>query len=110
MRQLLINELSKDEAKKIHDFLAANARPGAIAGLFWLGLPADLLGAAQSGHEGCGPFALAMELGDDFLSCELLVRSESNLHCACTCYATQGQRDFLLSFLDRLLSELGIRA
>lgn len=110
MRQLLINELTKDEAKKAGEFLAANSRAAAVEGLYWLPIPPELLGKAQVGHDSCGPFALAVELGDDFVSFELLARSASNLHCSCTCYATPAQRDFLLTFMDRLVHEQGIRA
>ena len=110
MRQLLINELSRDEALKIKEFLDANSRAGAVQGLYWLMLPETLLGEAQIGHESCGPFALAIEAGDDFVSFELLVRSESNLHCSCTKYATPGQRDFLVAFMERMVAEQEIRA
>lgn len=110
MRQLLINELSKDEAAKAKTFLVANSRGGAIEGLYWLDLPTELLGAAQEGHESCGPFAFAVEAGDDFVSFELLIRSESNLHCSCTSYATPDQRDFLMAFMDQLVSQQEIRA
>jgi hypothetical protein len=110
MRQLLVNELNTDEVQKAKSFLDVNGRAGAVEGLYWLQIPEEILGVAQSGHEDCGPFAFAVELGDDFISFELLVRSESNLHCSCTCYATPGQRDFLLAVMDRLVSEQGIRA
>lgn len=110
MRQVLINELSKDEAKKVKEFLDTHSRAGAVEGLYWLLVPEALLGVAQIGHESCGPFALAVEAGDDFVSFELLVRSESNLHCSCTSYATLAQRDFLLDFMERLVAEQGIRA
>jgi len=110
MRQLLINELNKDEAQKVKEFLDTNSRAGAVEGLYWLKIPESLLGEAQSGHESCGPFALAVEAGDDFVSFELLVRSESNLHCSCTSYATPAQRDFLLAFMDWMVGEQGIRA
>lgn len=110
MRQLLINELSKDEASRVKTFLAANSRGGGVDGLYWLDLPAALLGAAQDGHGACGPFAFAVEAGDDFVSFEMLIRSASNLHCSCTSYATPAQRDFLMAFMDRLVCDQGIRA
>jgi len=110
MRQLMINELSKDEAAKVKEFLAANSRGGGVDGLYWLDIPSEFLAEAQTGHESCGPFAFAVELGDDFVSFELLVRSESNLHCSCTSYATPAQRGVLLAFIDRLVCAQGIRA
>jgi len=110
MRQLLINELSREEAERVKAFLTANSRAGGLEGLYWVMIPAPLLAEAQAGHDQCGPFAFAVETGDDFVSFELLVRSESNLHCGCTCYPTPPQRDFLLAFVDRLVHEQGIRA
>lgn len=110
MRQFLINELSPEEREKIKDFLHTNARPGGIEGLYWLPLQEVQLGPAQQGHEQCGPFSLGIELGEEFVSFELLVRSQNNLHCSCTSYATTAQRDFLLAFADRLVEEAGITA
>lgn len=110
MRQMVINELTKDEAARVRGFLDNHCRPGGVSGLYWLTIPPDLLAEAQRGHEACGPFALAIELGDDFVSFELLVRSESNLHCSCTAYVSVEQREYLLSWLDRLLAEQAIRA
>lgn len=110
MRQILMNELTKDEIQKTKEFLNVIGREGGVEGLYWLQIPQDMLGAAQIGHEDCGPFSFAVELGDDFVSFELLVRSESNLHCSCTCYATAAQREFLLTAMDRMVSAQGIRA
>ena len=110
MRQVLINELSKDETDRVKNFLQAHSRAGGIEGLYWLPIPTELLGKGQKGHDSCGPFAFAIELGDDFVSFELLVRSESNLHCGCTCYANRDQRGYLLSLMDRLIDEQQIKA
>lgn len=110
MRQVVINELHKEEAAKAKEFLEATCRAAAVDGLYWLPIPLDHLGEAQVGHEACGPFAFAVELGEDFVSFELLVRSESNLHCSCTCYATAPQREFLLELMDRLVGEQGLRS
>ncbi|MDD5757736.1 MAG: hypothetical protein PHI06_01490 [Desulfobulbaceae bacterium] len=110
MRQILMNELTNDEIQKAKEFLDATGRVGGVEGLYWLAIPEEMLGGAQLGHEECGPFSFAVEVGDDFVSFELLVRSESNLHCSCTCYATATQREFLLTTMDRMVSEHGIRA
>lgn len=110
MRQILMNELTSDEIQKAKEFLAATGRAGGVEGLYWLPIPQEMLGEAQEGHDDCGPFSFAVEVGDDFVSFELLVRSESNLHCSCTCYATVAQRQFLLATMDRMAGEQGIRA
>jgi hypothetical protein len=110
MRQFLIDELTREERANIDSYLKRTLKPGPIDGLFWLAVPPDLIGAEQTGHEECGPFYFAIELGEDVLRFELLVRSQTNLHCSCIAYASPAQREFVLQFVDTLLVEECIRA
>lgn len=110
MRQFVIDELSRQERDNLDSYLKRTLVAGSIEGLFWLPIPQDLLSSAQQGHEGCGPFHFGVELEDELLRFELLVRSQSNLHCSCIAYATKAQRDFVLSFIDSMLSEEMISA
>jgi hypothetical protein len=110
MRQLLIDDLTREERDNIESYLKRTLQPAPIKDLFWLWLPDDLLGGAQLGHETCGPFGFGVELGKDRVSFELLVRSEANLHCSCITYASKIQRDFVLGFVDRMVAAEKIRA
>ena len=110
MRQLVIDDLSQEERANIDSYLKRTIKPGGIAGMFWLSVPDDLLGPEQLDHQECGPFYFGIELAENSVSFELLVRSESNLHCTCISYATDAQREFLLRFVDRMISEEQIRA
>ncbi len=110
MRQFVIDELIKEERDNLESYLKRTLKAGAMEGIFWLPVPKELWGAAQNGHDDCGPFYFGIELGRNRLTCELLVRSQSNLHCSCISYATPGQRQVLLDFLDRMLQEEHIRA
>jgi hypothetical protein len=110
MRQFLVDELTREERASIDSYLKRTLKPGPINGLFWLAVPPDLIGAEQTGHEECGPFYFAVELGEDVLRFELLVRSRTNLHCSCIAYASQAQRDFVLKYVDTLMAEECIRA
>ncbi len=110
MRQIIVDDLTKEERANIDSYLKRTITVGPIDGMFWLMVPDDLLAEAQQGHGDCGPFYFGVELGEDTLICELLIRSQSNLHCSCISYATPSQRDFLLRFLDTLLAEEQIRA
>lgn len=110
MRQFCIDELSREERDNLESYLKRTAKSGPVAGIFWLELPPDLWGSAQVGHEACGPFSLGIELTENKLIVELLVRSQSNLHCSCISYATPAQREFLLRFLDTMLATEQIRA
>lgn len=110
MRQLLIDDLSQEERDNVESYLKRTLKSSLVKDMFWLALPDDLLGESQDGHADCGPFYFGVELGKDNVSFELLVRSESNLHCSCISYATKDQRDFVLGFVDRLVDEEKIRA
>jgi len=110
LRQILIDELSREERDNIENYLKRTLKPSLVEGMFWLALPDDLLGEAQLGHKDCGPFYFGVEVGKDKVVFELLVRSESNLHCSCISYATKGQRDYLHAYVDRLVVEERISA
>lgn len=107
---MLIDGLSIEEQANIDSYLKRTVKSASIAGMFWLAVPDDLLGPAQLGHGDCGPFYFGIELGRNSVAFEFLVRSESNLHCSCICYATDAQRDHLLRFVDRMLKEEKIKA
>jgi len=106
----MIDELSKEERDNIDTYLKRTLTPGALEGLFFLMLSDDLMAEAQMGHDDCRPFCFGVELTEDSLRFEMLVRSQSNMHCDCIAYATPLQRDFVLRFADALLAEELIRA
>lgn len=110
MREIAINELTAGEVDTIEEYLKSKTTPGAVEGMFWILLPDDCLAEAQQGHEECGPFVFAVELGRNAVIFELLVRSRSNLHCSCTSYATTRQRQYLLDFFDTMIVETLIKA
>jgi hypothetical protein len=68
-----------------------------------------LLSPEQFSHVDCRPFRFAVELGDDFVRFEFLIRSRETMRCSCIGYATRVQRDFILAFADRLVEELPLR-
>ncbi len=81
-----------------------------MIGLYWVEIPSDVLAKAQQGHEKCGPFHFGVELEQESVRFELLVRSTSNLHCSCIAHATKNQRQFLLELIDKMLEEEHIKA
>ncbi|BCL63119.1 hypothetical protein DGMP_38120 [Desulfomarina profundi] len=105
MRQIVIDELSPMERDNIDSYLKRTLKQGPMVGLYWLQLPPDLLSEAQQGHEEHGPFYLGVEIDNVSVRFELLVRSQSNLHCTCIAHATKIQRQFVLDFIDRMVEE-----
>ncbi len=110
MRQYVIDEISFLERDNLDSYLKRTLKPGWIEGVYFLGVPPDLLGLEQQGHEECGPFYFTVILEQQSLRFELLVRSASNMHCTCIAQATPAQRQFVLEFADRMLKEEMIRA
>jgi hypothetical protein len=110
MRQIVIDELSPMERDNIDSYLKRTLKQGPMVGLYWLQLPPDLLSEAQQGHEEHGPFYLGVEIDNVSVRFELLVRSQSNLHCTCIAHASKIQRQFVLDFIDRMVEEEMIRA
>lgn len=110
MRQFVVDDLSAQERDNLDTYMKKTLKQGPMVGMFWLQLPDDLWSVSQQGHNECGPFYFGVELSKDKLIVELLIRSESNLHCSCIAYATPAQRDFLLGFVDTMLASEHITA
>ena len=110
MRQIVFDELTPMERDNIDSYLKRSLQRGPMIGLYWIVLPPDLLGEAQLGHEQHGPFYLAVDLDNTSVRFELLVRSNSNLHCTCIAHASPQQRQFVLDFIDRMVAEEFIRS
>lgn len=110
MRQIVIDELSPMERDNIDSYLKRSLKPGPMMGLYWIELSPDLLAEAQRGHDDCGPFFLGVEVEQQSVRFELLVRSKSNLHCSCIAFATPAQCQFVLDFIDRMVTEEHIKS
>lgn len=110
MRQIVIDELSPMERDNIDSYLKRTLQQGPMIGLYWIVLPADLYSANQQGHDEHGPFHMAVEVEKDTVRFELLVRSQTNLHCSCIAYATPTQRQFVLDIIDKMIEEELIKA
>ncbi len=108
MKQYVIDGLRPEDHKKLEEYLDRNLEASPLGGLYWLRLDREILGPVQKSHEECAPHLFALELGDTYLSCELLVRIKNNIKCDCMGYATSEQRDWLIETVDSILMELNI--
>ncbi|MEW5724384.1 MAG: hypothetical protein AB1896_14835 [Thermodesulfobacteriota bacterium] len=109
MRQVLLDELSRSDVDKVHEYLKSHAIPSSLAGLYWVELAADRLDPDQYGAGSDRPFRFAVEVGDSWARFELLVRSRDNLRSPHTRYANREQRRFILDFTERLITNLGLK-
>jgi hypothetical protein len=109
MRQYQLDEIAKPDIPRIREYLNAHAAASRLNDIWWVDLPEDLLSPLQFEHPDCRPFRFAVELGDDFVRLEFLIRSQQTMRCACIGYATRQQRDFILAFADRLVEKLALQ-
>jgi hypothetical protein len=109
MRQYLLDEIARNDLPRVREYLNQHASAANLQDIWWVDLSEDLLSPEQFEHRDCQPFRFAVELGDNFVRFEFLIRSQQTMRCACIGYATRQQRDFILSYADRLVEELALR-
>lgn len=108
MKQYVIDQLRPDDYFKIKAYLDMNLQPSGMPDVYWLILPQEMHEATQAEHPGCQPFYFALELGQTNLSCELLVRTLSQVRCDCMGYASSAQRNWLIQTVDEICNQLEI--
>ncbi|UTF48687.1 hypothetical protein NLA06_08780 [Desulfomicrobium sp. ZS1] len=108
MRAFVIDEITPEDMEKLENRLKEQELLS-IEHLYHFNLPPALLSPMQQEHAPeCGPFYMAVETGRDWVRLELLVRAKRILRCACIAYATPAQQEHMISYLENLLSDLGI--
>lgn len=108
MRSYVIDELLEEHTEKFNRYLDSKGLTGALDGLYWLEMPESLLTELQKEHKDCGPHAVALEVNENSVHMELLVRGRNSMHCNCIAYCTQEQRSHMMNMLDTMLKELDI--
>jgi len=108
MKQYLIDELRLEDYEKIKSYLDDNTKKSPVEGLYWIPLAPEQLAEIQMGHSACGPHYFAVELQEDRIACEFLVRAEQVIRCSCIGYATAAQRKWLIDSIDAILEKLDI--
>jgi len=109
MRAYTVDELYDEDVAKIGECLARKGWSGPVTGMYYVPIPDDLLGPEQREHsESCGPFFLPLEIGDNWVRLEFLVRSRQILRCSCVAYANSRLREDMINGLDNLIKSLDI--
>ncbi|MFZ1199649.1 MAG: hypothetical protein WAO07_05725 [Desulfobacterales bacterium] len=108
MKQYVIDELRSTDYDKLKAGLAERFGPPELGGVYWIPLEPEHLSATQRSHDDCRPFYFAVELQDQSLACELLVRTRQRVRCACIAYATHAQRNWIIALIDDILDGLNI--
>ncbi len=109
MKQYVIDEFRFGEYEKIKAYLDMNFDTSGMDGLYWITLDEDMLTDVQKEHVECKPFYFSVELEENRMSCELLVRTKNRIRCNCICYATEPQRNWLIRRMDAMFDDLNIQ-
>ena len=109
MRSYVLDEFMPGELARIANRLEEMELFAGMEGLYWLPVPPELLTPLQREHEReCGPYVLALEILDEALRLELLVRARNRLRCDCVAYAEPELVQRMIAYLHALLDELKI--
>jgi len=108
MKQYVIDEIRLQDYGKIKAYLDDTLGESGIDGMYWLPVDESLLSEVQKAHTDCAPFFMALELGEDRLSGELLIRTRKRVRCDCIHYADDQQRDWLIRTVDAIFEKLEI--
>ncbi len=108
MKQYVIDDIRLEDHGKLKRYLDERYGNSGVDGLYWLPLPEDLLTPLQKAHKECAPFYFSVELTEDRLCCELLVRTKKRMRCDCIAYAAEAQRNWIIDVADAFLAELEI--
>ncbi|BBD07631.1 hypothetical protein [Desulfovibrio ferrophilus] len=109
MRAYIVDELNTDDIERFQTHVASKTEAASMGGIYWLNLPEDLLSTEQAEHAPeCGPHAFGIEIGEESITLELLVRARGRMRCSCVTYADAAQRAWGMDTLDGMFEELDI--
>jgi hypothetical protein len=109
MRSYYIDDFVPGELERFAERLDGMELSAGMEYLYWLPVPEDMLTACQKRHVcECGPYVLALEILDEALRLELLVRARNKLRCECVAYADQRLVSHMIGYMHGLLDELKI--
>ena len=108
MKQYVVDELRPADHETLRQFLQKKYGESVLEGLYWVPLDKSLYSPVQAEHKQCQPYYVALNLEPHLLAGELLVRTQNRVRCDCIAYATDAQRNWLMTLVDDMFAELGI--
>jgi len=108
MKQYVIDELRAADYLALKSYFDEHFKSATLEGIYWIPIEAELLTAVQREHRECQPHYIAVDLNQDRMACELLVRTQTRIRCNCIGYATQTQFNWLIGLIDDILNRLKV--
>jgi hypothetical protein len=108
MKQYVIDELRLEDHNRIKKYLDKTFGSAEMGGIYWMPLATEVLSEIQHEHSECQPFYVAIDLEEDRIALELLVRTKSRVRCDCIAYASKDQRNWIMGAVDAIFEKLNI--
>lgn len=108
MKQYVIDEIRLQDYHKVKNYLDETLGDSGVDGVYWVPMEEEMLSEVQRAHRACAPYYMALELTEDRLAGEFLVRTKSRIRCDCIQYADMRQREWLIRTVDAIFEKLGI--
>ncbi len=108
MKQYVIDELRPEDHKKIKQYLDETYGAAEMSTIYWVPVAANMLTEIQRVHVACQPYYFAIDLEENRLALELLVRTKNRVRCNCIGYASKDQRAWIMEAVDAIFELLDI--
>lgn len=101
MQEEIVIPCSASQRIKLKAYFDELELRSSIPGLYWLPVPEELLNELQTEHlPSCGPYVLALDIGDDGVILETLIRAQNQLHCECIAFGSKELVQHMLDYLN----------
>ena len=110
MKQYIIDEIRLYDYEKIKSYLDEKYGRSGIDGIYLVPVEKKMLSDVQAEHIDCQPFFFSIQLDENRLACELLIRTNNRMRCDCMSYANEEQFKWIISLVDSIFIELGVLA
>jgi hypothetical protein len=108
MKQYVIDELRPEDHNKIKKYMEKTYGLAEMGGIYWMPIATEVLTEIQHEHSSCQPFYVAIDLEEDRIALELLVRTKNRVRCDCIAYASGDQRNWVMGAIDAMFEKLDI--
>ena len=109
MKQYVIDQLRPADYEAVKAYLDENYSSSIVKGIYWIPLDQSMLTELQAEHTECQPFYFAVDLEQNFMASELLIRTQNKMRCSCMSYADEKQRNWIIQFADAIFDRLNIK-
>lgn len=107
MRCYIVDELSSETVRHLAEAMESRGWASGIERLYWLPLAEKELNPIQREHAiSCGPHCMALELLDNGVRLELLIRARGKMRCECVAYACPETEQAMMEQVDTLIGAI----